>query len=197
MDIRYYFDEVNFSAYYDSGHLNWKYSLGAVIEKNSKALTKENIHKLNIAIVGVPFDSRKEDTYSPEATDKIRAQLYQLSKYNSKINIADFGNLKPASSVKGNFQALRDIAEYFNELNIVTVVIGGSQDLSIGICEAFARNPWFSFTTVDAFLDVKKAKEPFNSSNYLSRLFSYQPQIFQFNIIGYQSHYLPDRKSVV
>jgi formiminoglutamase len=51
--------------------------------------------------------------------------------------------------------------------------------------------PFFHFTTVDAFLDVKKAKEPFNSSNYLSRLFSYQPQIFQFNIIGYQSHYLP------
>ena len=191
MDVRYYFNEINFSTYYDSGHLNWKYSLGAVIEKNSKALTKENIHKLNVAIVGVPFDSRKEDTYSPEATDKIRAQLYQLSGFFSKINIADFGNLKPASTVKGNFQALRDIVEYFNELNIVTIVIGGSQDLSVGICEAFTRNPWFSFTTVDAFLDVKKAKEPFNSSNYLSRLFIYQPQIFQFNIIGFQNHYMP------
>jgi len=191
MDVRYYFNEINFSTYYDSGHLNWKYSLGAVIEKNSKALTKENIHKLNVAIVGVPFDSRKEDTYSPEATDKIRAQLYQLSGFFSKINIADFGNLKPASTVKGNFQALRDIVEYFNELNIVTIVIGGSQDLSVGICEAFTRNPWFSFTTVDAFLDVKKAKEPFNSSNYLSRLFIYQPQIFQFNVIGFQNHYMP------
>jgi arginase family enzyme len=165
--------------------------LGAVIEKNTKALTKENIHKLNIAIVGVPFDSRKEDTYSTEATDKIRSQLFKLSSFNSKVNIADFGNLKPASSVKGNFQALRDIVEYFNELNVVTIVIGGSQDLSIGVCEAFTRNPWFSFTTVDAFFDVKKAKEPFNSSNYLSRLLIYQPQIFQFNIIGYQSHYLP------
>ena len=191
MDVRYYFNEINFSTYYDSGHLNWKYSLGAVIEKNSKALTKENIHKLNVAIVGVPFDSRKEDTYSPEATDKIRAQLYQLSGFFSKINIADFGNLKPASTVKGNFQALRDIVEYFNELNIVTIVIGGSQDLSVGICEAFTRNPWFSLTTVDAFLDVKKAKEPFNSSNYLSRLFIYQPQIFQFNVIGFQNHYMP------
>ena len=191
MDVRYYFNEINFSTYYDSGHLNWKYSLGAVIEKNSKALTKENIHKLNVAIVGVPFDSRKEDTYSPEATDKIRAQLYQLSGFFSKIKIADFGNLKPASTVKGNFQALRDIVEYFNELNIVTIVIGGSQDLSVGICEAFTRNPWFSFTTVDAFLDVKKAKEPFNSSNYLSRLFIYQPQIFQFNVIGFQNHYMP------
>jgi arginase family enzyme len=191
MDIRYYFDEVNFSTYYDSGHLNWKYSLGAAIEKSTKSVTKENIHKLNVAIVGVPFDSRKENTYCTEATDKIRSQLYKLSAHYSKVNIADFGNLKPASSAKGNFQALRDIVEYFNELNIVTVVIGGSQDLSLGICEAFARNPWFSYTTVDSFLDVKKAKEPFSSSNYLTRLLIYQPQIFQFNIIGFQSHYLP------
>ncbi|HSO86603.1 MAG TPA: arginase family protein [Draconibacterium sp.] len=190
MDIRYYFTPVDFSTYYNSGHLTWKYSLGAVVEKNSLALTKENIHKLNIAIVGVPFDSRKEDNYSPQATDKIRAELYQLAKFNNKINIADFGNLKPASSIKGYYQALRDIADYFNELKIVTVVIGGSQDLSIGICEAFTGDPYFSYSTIDAFLDVKRAKEPFDSSNYLSRLFSNQPQLFQFNLIGFQSHYI-------
>jgi arginase family enzyme len=190
MDVRYYFNSVDFSAFYNSGHLSWKYSLGAVVEKSSLALTKENIHKLNIAIVGVPFDSRKEDTYSLQATDKIRAELYQLAKFNNKINIADFGNLKPASSIKGNYQALRDIVDYFNELKIVTVVVGGSQDLSIGICEAFKGDPYFSYSTIDAFLDVKKAKEPFDSFNYLSRLFSNQPQLFQFNLIGFQSHYL-------
>jgi arginase family enzyme len=190
MDIRYYFTPVDFSTYYNSGHLTWKYSLGAVVEKNSLALTKENIHKLNIAIVGVPFDSRKEDNYSPQATDKIRAELYQLAKFNNKINIADFGNLKPASSIKGYYQALRDIADYFNELKIVTVIVGGSQDLSVGICEAFKGDKYFSFSTVDAFLDVKRAKEPFDSINYLSRLFLNQPQLFQFNLIGFQGHYL-------
>lgn len=190
MDVRYYFDPVDFSAYHKSGYLNWKYSLGSVIEKNSLALTKNSIHKLNIAIVGVPFDSRKKDTYSPDAPDKTRTELYQLSHFNNKINIADFGNLKPASSIKGNYQALRDIVDYFNELKIVTVIIGGSQDLNVGICEAFQSNPYFSFSTIDAFLDVKKAKEPFNSANYLSRLFSNQPQIFQFNLIGYQSYYV-------
>lgn len=190
MDVRYYFNPVDFSAFHNSGHLTWKYSLGAVVEKSSLTLTKENIHKLNIAIVGVPFDSRKEDTYSPQAPDKIREELYQLAKFSSKINIADFGNLKPASSIKGNYQALRDIIDYFKELKIVTVVIGGSQDLSIGICEAFKGDPYFSYSTIDAFLDVKKAKEPFDSSNYLSRLFSNQPQPFQFNLIGFQSHYI-------
>jgi hypothetical protein len=69
MEVRYYFDSVDFSTFYNSGQLNWKYSIGSVIEKNSVALSKENIQKLTIAIVGVPFDSRKENTYSPEAPD--------------------------------------------------------------------------------------------------------------------------------
>lgn len=190
MDVHYYFNSVDFTTFYKSGHLQWKYSLGAGIEKKSKILSKENIGKLDVAIIGVPFDSRKEDTYSPEAPDKIRAELYQLVKFNNKINIADFGNLKPATSVKGNYQALRDIVDYFNELKIVTVIIGGSQDLSIGVCEAFKGDNYFSFSTIDAFLDVKKAKEPFDSTNYLSRLFINQPHLFQFNLIGFQSHYL-------
>jgi formiminoglutamase len=190
MEVRYYFDSVDFSTFYNSGQLNWKYSIGSVIEKNSVALSKENIQKLTIAIVGVPFDSRKENTYSPEAPDKIRAELYQLAKFDSKINIADFGNLKPASSIKGNYQALRDIVDYFNELKIVTIIIGGSQDLSVGICEAFKGDVYFSYSSIDAFLDVKTAKESFNFSNYLTRIFTNQPQIFQFNLIGFQSHYM-------
>jgi len=190
MDVNYYFNSVDFTTFYELGHLQWKYSLGAAIEKKSKILSKANIGKLDVAIIGVPFDSRKEDAYSPEAPDKIRAELYQLVKFNHKINIADFGNLKPATSVKGNYQALRDIVDYFNELKVVTIIIGGSQDLSIGVCEAFKGNNYFSFSTIDAFLDVKKANEPFDSSNYLSRLFRNQPQLFQFNLIGFQRHYL-------
>ena len=189
MDINYYFNQVDFPAYHNQGHLNWKSSLGALIEKNTVSLSEKNIVKLNIAIVGVPFDSRKENTFSPEAPDKIRTELYQLVKFDNQIRIADFGNLKPASSARGNYQALRDIVDYLNELNIVTIIIGGSQDLSIGVCEAFTGNRYFSFSTIDAFLDIRKAKEPFDSTNYLTRLFAVHPHLFQFNLIAFQGHY--------
>ena len=190
MEVNYYFDSVNFQSFYNSGHLSWKYSLGAAIEKNSLNLSKENIKRIQIAIIGVPFDTRKENTYSPEAVNNIRAELYQLAKFNSKIKIADFGNLKPASSIKGNYKGLRDIVDYLHELNITTIIIGGSQDLSIGVCDAFKGDSYFSFSTIDAFLDIKKGKEPFDSGNYLSRLFVNNPRLFQFNLIGYQSHYI-------
>jgi len=92
MDLRYYFEPVDFSGFYNSGHLGWKNSLGSVIEKNTTAISKENIHKVNVAIVGVPFDTRNEVDNFSAAPSKIRAELYQLSKFSNKINIADFDN---------------------------------------------------------------------------------------------------------
>ena len=190
MDVQYYFDSVDFSQYYDSGHLNWKHSLGAAIEKDSKLLFNHSIPKVNVAIIGITFDSWRNVTYSAESSNKIRSELYKLSRFDTRLKIADFGNLKPASSVKGNYQALRDIVDYFNELKVVTVIIGGSQDLSIGVCDAFNGDKFFSYSTIDAFLDIKKGKEPFNSGNYLSKLFIRKPELFQFNLIGFQSHFL-------
>lgn len=190
MDVRHYFDAVDFSQLSEKRNWNWKYSIGASIEKKTTSLTPQNIQKLEAAIIGVPFDSRVDDKNISEAPNKIREELYQLSKFNKKLNVADFGNLKSAKSIKGNYQALRDIIEYFNELEIVTIVIGGSQDLSFGICDAFKNNKLFSFSTVDAYLDIKKGKETFSSKNYLSRIFSSQSNLFQFGLIGYQSHYI-------
>ena len=188
MEVHYYFNTVDFSQFRNKGNLNWKDSLGSAIEKNSQVLLNENISKVNVAIIGVPFDSNNDDKFSPKTPDKIRAELYQLSKFDTKLKIVDFGNLKPASSIKGNFQALRDIVDYLNELEIVALIIGGSQDLSIGVCDAFKGNRFFSFSTVDAFLDIKKGKEQLNSNNYLSRLFIRKPELFLFNLIGFQSH---------
>lgn len=191
MDFRHYFDPVDFSLFRKSGPFKWKHSMGEIIEKNTSALSINNIKKLDVAIIGTCFDSRNE-TNTTDAPDKIRAELYQLAGLNHKINLADFGNLKPGSSLKGNFQALRDLVDYFSELKIVTLIIGGSQDLTIGVCEAYQHNPYFCLSTVDSFLNIKRGKEIFNSSNYLSRIFNNHPQIFQFNLLGYQSHFVSD-----
>lgn len=190
MDVRHYFDAVDFSQYSEKSTWNWKYLVGAAIEKKTVTLTPNNFQKLDAVIIGVPFDSRIEKGNFSEAPDKIRAELYVLSKFNKQLNVADFGNLKAAKSVKGTYQALCDIIEFFNELEIATIVIGGSQDLSFGLCNAFRNNDLFSFTTVDAFLDIKKGKETFSSTNYLSRIFSAQNNLFQFGLVAYQSHYI-------
>ena len=190
MDIRHYFDEIDFSKYHQQGLYQWKYAIGASIEKTTLAISPDNIQKIDLAIFGAPFDSRAKNNTS-DAPDKIRNELYQLSKPYNNLKIADFGNIKPASSQKGNYQALRDIVDYFSELNIIVVIIGGGQDLTLGICDAYKNDTYFSLSIVDALLDIKKGKETLNSSNYLSRIFNQQSKIFQFSLIGYQSHFFP------
>lgn len=188
MDIRQYFEPVDFSLYTERIQGSWKYSLGYTIEKSTLKITESNIKKLEIVIFDVPNNNGKWEEGISKSTNKIREELYRLSHLSSKIKIADFGNLKTTSSLRGTYLALRDIIEFLNELNIITIVIGGSQDLSIGICEAFKNQNFFSLSAIDAYLDVKKGRDPFNSKNFLTRIFQKQPNLFQFNLLGYQSH---------
>ncbi|MEN8116822.1 MAG: arginase family protein [Bacteroidota bacterium] len=189
MNLRHYFNSVNFSKYADSLTSAWKYSLGSTIEKYTLQLNELNISKVELAIVGVPFENCETECNVTGAPDKIREELYRLAGLG-KVNIVDFGNLKQSKSQKGNYLAVRDLIDYLTELNITVIVIGGGQDFSYGVCQAFRNNKFFSFCSIDAFLDIRKGREPFNSTNYLSRIFSNQPNIFQFSLLAYQRHYV-------
>ena len=191
MDVFQYFDPVDFSAFSFQENLN-KNSLGSWIEKSNKKLQITGMHRLEVAIFGVSAGNNSLTVDYENAPDKIRAELYNLSNFDLKLNIADFGNLKTAKTKRGLQLALRDIIEYFGELNIKTIVIGGSQELSIGISEAFKNKSFFTLTSVDSFLDVKKGKEILNSTNYLSSIFSRQSNLFQYSLLGYQKLLVPD-----
>ncbi len=77
-------------------------------------------------MIGVPFEDGEYSNNKLSSPDILRGNLYQLS-FNEKIQIADLGNLKPAKSKKGIYLALRDIVEYLLALDVIPVVIGGSQ----------------------------------------------------------------------
>ena len=188
MDVTHYFEPVDFSGIAKSANHGWKYSLGKVIEKSTSNFTVSKIKKIDIAIVGIPFDNGSWNTGVAISPNIIRTELYSLAMPDSKINIVDFGNLKKSESNKGTYLAVRDIIDYLNELGIVSILLGGSQDISFGVAEAFKGKDQFTMTLLDAVLDIKLGKEPFNSSNFLTRVFANNPDIFEFNIIGYQSH---------
>ncbi|HYQ57292.1 MAG TPA: arginase family protein [Draconibacterium sp.] len=192
MNLFPYFDAVDFSQYVDNVPYAWKYSMGATIEKNTIKLQGGSLKNIELAIVGVPFNSDKEELKQTEIPDILRKGLYGLVGAGN-LNIIDFGNLKISSSHKGNYLALRDVVDYLNELGIVTIVLGGSQDYTYGICQAFSSNPFFSFCTIDAFLDVKKGVEALSQDNYLTQVFKNMPDLFQFSLLAYQSHYVPDK----
>lgn len=190
MDVRQYFNPVDFSLFSEKKAL-WKHTLGQVIEKSTGKVAVSNLHKLDVAIIGVPFENGVYVGKKANVPNKIRSELYWLAGFQTKINIADFGNLKTAKTQKAIQLALRDVVEYLKDLGVVTVVLGGSQDLSFGISQAFKLQRFYTLSCIDSVFDVKKGTESFDSSNFLSRIFRTQSNLFQFSLLAYQSHLVP------
>jgi len=188
MDVKQYFNPIDFSSFSEKIADNWKYSFGQSIEKSTGKFTETNLQKVDAVIIGVPCFEGIWDESKIKSTDKTRKELYSLANMSGNLNIVDLGDLKSSSSIKGTYLALRDIVEFFSELNIITLILGGSSDLCTGICEAFKNESFFTFSSIDAQLDVKKGQENLNSSNYLTRIFKKMPNLFQFNLLGYQRH---------
>ena len=181
-----YFKPVDFSFHHPDGKTPGTFSMGKAIEKSTTRLLNSGSFKPDVVIMGVPVESNRPEAEETSSPDAIRGKLYSLAMLDRKIKIADLGNLKTGTSLKGTFLALRDVIEYFRELNVISVVLGGRQDLTVGICEAFGNNRFFSLTVIDAMLDIKKGIESFHASNFLTRIFKKYPHLFQFSLVGYQ-----------
>ena len=193
MDIRNYFDPVDPERIGFFGRKPDKFSFGDKIIKTTGNITVSNFNDLDIAIIGAPFDNGKFCGGKECIPDRIRKYLYNLALTDRQTAITDLGNLKPATTKRGTFLALRDIIELCNEMKVVTIVLGGSQDLTAGICEAFSNNRIFALSVADSLLDVKRGIEQFSSENFLTGIIKKMPDLFQFNLIGFQNHLVGEK----
>lgn len=191
MKLHDYFDPVDFSKITPLTGPLGKYDFGTVLAKTNEKYKGENPESPDVAIIGVPFENGEQSKKS--APESIRTALYKLAALNKKLKIADFGNLKPATSSKGTLLALRDVVDYLREMNVITIILGGAQELTAGICDAFINERFFWLATVDALLDIKKGNATFDSTNYLTRIFKKCPNLFHFNLIGYQTHLIGEK----
>jgi formiminoglutamase len=193
MDIRYYFKPVEFSKIQEGVYLKDKNSFGYLIEKNTSAFTVENAGSYRIAIIGVPFENNSPNKGTAAAPDKIRSFLYQLNHINPKLKIVDFGNIKKGSGKSDIYFAVRDVIDYLNEKGIVTIILGGGQDIGLGVCRAFTDEKYFQMSTIDPKIDLASGREPFNSSNYITKILKEYPDIFNINFIGFQSYFVSQK----
>jgi len=191
MDIRYYFKPVHFLKIQDGIYLKNKHSLGYVIEKNTSQLTAENLDTFQVAIIGIPDDTNTLNKGCSHAPDRIRDFLYQLSNIDLKVKIVDLGNLKKGIKHGDLYYAIRDIVDYLNDVKVTALILGGGQDIGLGVARAFKQERYFQMSTVDPKIDLKSGREKYSSSNYISRILKESPDIFHMNFIGYQSYFVP------
>jgi formiminoglutamase len=189
MDLQLYFDPVDFEHFQTRKKFS-RQTLGYHVEKATKSIADISKGKVHVALIGAPYDQGTPNKGCSKAPMEIRKHLYELSNFETRQRIIDLGNLKPGKSGQDIYFALRDVTDYLRESGVITVILGGGQDLSIGIARAFAPNKEFTLTIADARTDVKTQREVTDSTNFITRILRENPSLFHLQMLGIQEHYV-------
>jgi arginase family enzyme len=150
----------------------------------------DNLDDCQIAIVGVCEDRNSDNKGTALAPDKIRESLYPLFWFKRKLKIVDLGNLKPCTSVSDSYFGLREVLIELASKNIVTIILGGSQDLTLAMnMAALHLGLDIRLVSIDSTIDYSK-----NKNLPVSRKFLYEilntDQPVDFVNIGHQTYYV-------
>ncbi len=141
----------------------------------------------DVAIIGFPYDIQGvANRGSAKAPDAVRRELYGLRHDFGSIKVADLGDIHPGLSLSNAHQALRDVVQTLKNLNIVSVIIGGSHDLTAEVCKALSVDSKLTLSIVDGFADVCNPGDVDHLS-FLTSLLT-NNRLAAFNLIGWQNY---------
>lgn len=153
--------------------------------------------KPDIALIGVKEDRNANgNSGCALGPDYIREKLYQLFEGNYKTKIADLGNIRRGETVTDTYIAVKTVVAELIRMDILPVIIGGSQDLTYAQYLAYeVLQQKVDLVIVDAKLDMEDDLFPdsieTSSASYLNKIFMHEPDmLFNFSNIGYQTYFV-------
>jgi formiminoglutamase len=188
MDLTGYFDPVSLEKP-DFEYLDNREAFSHHISVHTPDQPIRELDHHRVAIFGVPEDRNGFTRGCANAPDAIRARLYQLAKINRGIPIYDLGNVKTGGSVSDTYFAIRDITLELMERDIISLILGGSQDLSRGVFLAMEKQERLHHVlTVDSMLDFSQHSKVLHSRNYLDQLMEPgMDRLFSLTNLGHQA----------
>lgn len=150
-----------------------------------------DLKSVNLALIGV-LDNRNDLTAASSVDISfIRKEFYRLHLGNWPITLADLGNINQGETSDDTFFALRLITESLIKLNIVPIIIGGSQDLTYPVYRSFDNlDQMVNLVCIDSKFDFGTVEDAIKADSYLSRIIADEPNnLFNFANIGFQTYY--------
>jgi formiminoglutamase len=171
-----------------------------VLAKNITIHTPDSrpgsLDEYQLAILGVPEDRNSHNRGSSLAPEKIRAQLYPFYKISHKLKLVDLGNLKQGNTFSDTYIALKEVLVQLFAHNLVVIIIGGTQELTIPIFQSFeALKQNINLTTIDRTIDMINDSVRTTAESYLSELLFKKRLLFKYCNLGHQLH-LTDKESI-
>jgi arginase family enzyme len=133
---------------------------------------QSNLKGFDIALIGLS-ESRKSSEVNKKYIDinSFRKEFYSLFCGDWNVNIIDMGDVINGEDISDTYFALKTINESLLEKNIISFFIGGTQDLTFPLYQAFAKKgDYVNLTSIDNKFDFGQIKKDFDSSSYMSKI---------------------------
>ncbi len=192
MDLSIYLQPVELISFNKFGESHER-RMGDVISSYTNESGFPDLKDAKLAIIGVN-ESRNSinNADCDKAPNSVREYLYALYSTSSKLRIVDLGNIAPGATSDDTYFALNTIVSQLLQLDIIPIIIGGSQDLTYANYLAYENmGQIINITAIDSHFDLGNAEENFNSRSYLSKIILHQPNyLFNYTNIGYQTYFV-------
>lgn len=162
--------------------------LGRNLRIHSRQDGFPEIKDIKIAIVTLePRLSRGESIHL-----RFRQQFYQLFSGNWDFVCADLGILKAGESPEDTLFALQTLVQEMHQRNILTIIVGGEQENTLGLFRGLSKmNTFVNLTSIDSRLDFGASGVLVSEESYMSKIITEKPNnLKQFSNLGYQSYFV-------
>ncbi len=151
---------------------------------------------IQIAIMGVQ-ENRGTSTQSMgynHAADEVRKKLYPMHKGTATYRAVDLGNLRNGPTREDTVQRVQQIVQYLLSKGILTIIVGGSHDLTVGqylAYEEFER--MLNLLVVDPRIDIGESEAA--NGSFITDIVKHNPGfLFQLIHLGHQSYLVEEDK---
>ncbi|MBJ6368048.1 formimidoylglutamase [Snuella sedimenti] len=167
-------------------------ALGSKLRIHSKNQGIPDLDAVGIAIIGV-LENRNDVNYIGEEfnLNEIRKSFYGLFPGSWSSVVADLGDIEKGERVEDTYFALKSIVSALLKLNIIPVIIGGTQDLTYATYRAYDDViPMVNIVNVDCKFDMGDSSKPMKNNSFVGKIILDEPyNLFNYATIGYQTYF--------
>lgn len=167
-----------------------KQVLGKKIKAHTKSQGFPDLKNVSIAIFGVNENRNGFFASTSYEINEFRRNLYQLYPGNWAIEIADLGDLPNGETPEDSYFAIKEVCLELQQMNIIPIIIGGTQDLTIAAYQVFQQNKKLvNMVSIDSRFDFSQDEELISGKSYMSKIIMDSPSyLMNYTNIGYQSY---------
>lgn len=149
----------------------------------------------HLALLSVPEERGADRSNEAVGHTRLRNEFFNLYHGDFNLKMIDLGTLQPGKTLKDTRFALEQITAHLIKLQIIPIIIGGSNDLAFAQYAAYSSlETLVDMVVIDSRIDIEEGTE-ITSSNYLYHVIAHQPAyLFNLVFLGYQTYLNPQEK---